>query len=200
MAGESAGAATRRHWHRAVRRDAAATPWERETALSPATASALGTLPETWVVLHDLRWPGRPFATIDHIAIGPAGVFVVDSQRWSGPVQLAGDQLRHGGRPRGREVLSAREAAAAVARRLTYLPPMWVTPVLCIVGSSVAGRAGKVAVCHPGNLADLLTSQPPVLSPEVVRAVADDLRSQLAKSSEPTPRRRSFRRWGRPSF
>lgn len=200
MAGEPAGAATRRHWHRGVRRDAAATPWERETALSPATASALRTLPDTWVVLDDLRWPGRPFAAIDHIAVGPSGAYVIDSQRWSEPVELVDGVLRHGGRARGREVLSAREAAAAVARRLTYLPPLWVTPVLCLVGSNVSGWADRVAVRHPGSLADLLTSQPPVLSPEVVRAVADDLRSQLAKSSEPTPRRRSLRRWGRPSI
>ena len=195
MAGESADAMARRPRRRATRPDRSAATWERGTAGEPATAHALESLDETWTVLHDVRWPGRPFATIDHLAIGPGGVLVITSESWTGPVWLTGDVLRHNGRPRGREVLSTREAAAAVSRRLTYVPPTWVTPVLCIVGSSVSGWAGKVAVCHQGNIADLLASRPPVLSPEVVRAVADDLHDQLATPLPPAPRRRSAWLW-----
>ena len=195
MAGESADAMARRLRERTTRLDRSAATWERGAAGGPATANALKAMDDAWVVLHDVRWPGRPFANIDHIAVGPGGVFVITSQSWSGPVWLTGEVLRHNGRPRGREVLSTREAAAAVARRLTYVPPTWVTPVLCIVGSNVSGWAGKVAVCHKGNIADLLTSRTPVLSPEVVRAVAEDLRSQLASPLPPAPRRRSAWLW-----
>lgn len=191
MAGQSADAMARRQRDKIARLERAAAMWERGAAGERATANALKALPaDDWVVLHDLRWPGRPFANIDHIAIGPGGVFVIDSKNWSGRVQLTGDVLRQNGRPRGREVLSSREAAAAVSRRLIYVPPDYVTPVLCIVGSDVGGRVGQVVVCHKTSIVDALTSRQPVLTPDMVRAVANDLRGQLqsaAPTARPTP-------------
>jgi hypothetical protein len=161
--------------------------------IARASANALKALPDSWVVLHDVRWPGRPFATIDHIAIGPAGVFVIGSIRWSGRIQLAGNVLRHNGRRREREVLSVREAAAAVSRRLGHMPPTWMTPVLCIVGSDVDGWAGSVAVCHKANLVQTLIARPDVLAPDVVRSVVNDLRLQLQASVPMSPARPSSR-------
>ncbi len=151
--------------------------------IARTTANALRALPESWVVLHDVRWPGRPFASIDHIAVGPGGVFVIGSKRWSGRVQLSGDVLRHNGRRREREVLSAREAAGAVWRRLPPLPTAWVTPVLCLAGRDVDGWAGTVAVCHKTSIVDLLTSHPTVLASEVIHSVVNDRRLQLRASA-----------------
>ena len=54
---------------------------ERQTAQSLAALRQHG-----WLVLHDLHWPGRPFANIDHIAVGPGGVVVIDSKNWSGRI------------------------------------------------------------------------------------------------------------------
>ena len=161
--------------------------------IARTSANALKALPDTWVVLHDVRWPGRPFASIDHVAIGPGGVFVISSIRWSGRIQLGGNVLRHNGRRREREVLSVREAAAAVARRLGHVPRTWMTPVLCIVGSDVAGWAGSVAVCHKTNLVQSLTSRPEVLAPDVVRSLVNDLRLQLQASVPTAPPRPSSR-------
>jgi hypothetical protein len=42
---------------------------------------------EPVALLHDRRWPGRR-ANIDHIAIGPAGVTVIDSKKLSGKVKV----------------------------------------------------------------------------------------------------------------
>lgn len=151
--------------------------------IARTTANALKALPESWVVLHDVRWPGRPFASIDHIAVGPSGVFVIDSKRWTGQVQLSGNVLRQNGQRREREVLSAGEAAGAVWRRLPHLPTAWVTPVLCIVSRDVDGWAGSVAVCHKTSIVDLLTSRPTVLAPEVIHSVVNDLRLQLRASA-----------------
>jgi hypothetical protein len=173
MAGGSVDALVRRQTERITR----------------TTANALKALPESWVVLHDVRWPGRPFASIDHIAVGPSGVFVIGSKRWTGQVQVAGDGLRHDGRRREREVLSAREAAAAVSRRLPHLPTAWVTPVLCMVSRDVDGWVGPVAVCHKSSIVELLTSLPTVLSPEVVHSVENDLRLQLRASALIAPSR-----------
>ncbi len=40
--------------------------------------------PDGWVVLHDRRrQPGSP-ANLDHILVGPAGIFVIDAKNWTG--------------------------------------------------------------------------------------------------------------------
>lgn len=171
MVGGPADARTRRQTQKLVR----------------TTASALKALPDSWVLLHDVRWPGRPFATLDHIAIGPSGVYVIDTEHWSGRVRLVDGVLHQDGRQRTREVLSATEATAAVCRRLPHLPADWATPVLCIVNSDVAGWAGSAAVCHRANLVEVLTSRPPVLTPEVVRSVARDLSLQLHSNTTAPP-------------
>ena len=102
MAGEFAGAIARRRRDKIARLQRSADLWGRGAAGEQATAKALATLPsDSWVVLHDVRWPGRPFANIDHVAIGPTGVFVIDSRSWSGSVQLDYGVLRQNGRPRG---------------------------------------------------------------------------------------------------
>jgi hypothetical protein len=41
------------------------------------------------VLMHDRRVPGRRWANIDHIAIGPTGVTVIDTKSSRGRVQLA---------------------------------------------------------------------------------------------------------------
>ncbi|MCA0252002.1 MAG: NERD domain-containing protein [Actinobacteria bacterium] len=56
------------------------------------TAKELSHLPDSWVVLHDVK-TGRG-GNIDHLAIGPGGVFVFDSKRWSGTVEVRGDEVR----------------------------------------------------------------------------------------------------------
>lgn len=68
----------------------------RAAALSePQTAAALAPLADQgWRILHDRRWPGSTTgANVDHLAIGPGGVFVLDSKHWSGAVQVRGGRL-----------------------------------------------------------------------------------------------------------
>ena len=46
-----------------------------------ATGRALAGLDGSeWTVLHDVRWPGRKKAKLEHVVIGPGGVFVVDTK------------------------------------------------------------------------------------------------------------------------
>jgi hypothetical protein len=44
------------------------------------------------VVFHDLAVPGSD-ANVDHLVIGPTGLFVIDSKRWTGHVQQGSDGL-----------------------------------------------------------------------------------------------------------
>ncbi|HET9420756.1 MAG TPA: nuclease-related domain-containing protein [Nocardioides sp.] len=188
MAGDSADAIARRQRSRIARLERSANLWERGAAGERATAKALTSLPsDSWVVLHDVRWPGRPFANLDHVAIGPSGVFVIDSKNWSGSVRLDGPVLRQDGRTRARELVSAREAAAAVARLLAVLPAAQVSSVLCFVGKDLTGWAGPVLVCNTSNIAHVLTSRRTVMTPELVRAVANELRARLQNDPAPRP-------------
>ena len=69
-----------------------------------------------WTVFHDVRWPGRKYANIDHVAVGPSGIFVIDSKNWSGMITIRDNVLRQSGRAREEAVVGAAEAALAVAR------------------------------------------------------------------------------------
>ena len=73
---------------------------------------------EGWQVLHDLHWPGRPFANIDHIVVGPGGVFVIDSKNWLGRIDVRDGVLRQNGYRRTEACDGAAQAAAAVAALL----------------------------------------------------------------------------------
>jgi hypothetical protein len=83
-----------------VRRAAELAAWRRGAAGERRTARLLGQLERHgWAVLHDLAVPGS-HANIDHLAIGPGGVFVIDSKLYTGRLHLAGDgSLWHGRYP-----------------------------------------------------------------------------------------------------
>ena len=55
--------------------------WRRGAVGEAATAVLLTRLPRRFVVLHDLRVPGSR-ANVDHLVIGPTGVWVVDSKSY----------------------------------------------------------------------------------------------------------------------
>jgi hypothetical protein len=77
-----------------------AVAWRRGAAGERRTARLLGPLERHgWVVLHDLAVPGSR-ANIDHLVIGPAGVFVIDSKQYRGRLRLdASGRLWHGRYP-----------------------------------------------------------------------------------------------------
>ena len=85
-----------------------AVAWRRGAAGERRTARLLDPLERHgWAVLHDLAVPGSR-ANIDHLVIGPGGVFVIDSKQYRG---------RHGARvPWGKVVTQGVPVVAA--RRL----------------------------------------------------------------------------------
>lgn len=113
--------------------------WQSGAFGEEATAKALRPLErEGWVVLHDL--PAER-GNVDHIVIGPPGVFLLDSKRLSGTVRIDGDGLatvdradddslsyRH---PGARHLLSlARETHSRVLASSRIR--LWVAPVMVI--------------------------------------------------------------------
>lgn len=152
-----------------------------------STARALAALPELdWRVFHDVHWPGRRYADIDHVVVGPGGVFVIDSKAWTGDLEVAAGVLRQNGHRRERHVLEAVDAAVAVAELLPRLDPRAVKPVLCFDREQpVFGWSHDVLVCSAANVATLLAAHPTILDDATHRETAETLAQSLRAATDP---------------
>ena len=75
-------------WGLRFRPSSDAIAWRRGAAGERRTARRLAQLERHgWAVLHDLAVPGSR-ANLDHLVIGPGGVFVIDSKQYRGRLQL----------------------------------------------------------------------------------------------------------------
>jgi hypothetical protein len=107
-AGTPGGSARREHERRRARREAKArerhphigslllrvqavprseTAWETGAEGEEALAAHLAKTCPDVLVLHDRRIPGRR-TNIDHLAVAPSGVFVIDAKRYKGKVEV----------------------------------------------------------------------------------------------------------------
>ncbi len=167
---------------------------ERAAGGLRATVGALDELGPAWTVLRDVDWPGRPQTGNDTVVIGPAGVFVIATETWTGAVRLASGVLQQNGQPRVQATATVAEAACAVGTLLATS----VTPVLCLAGRRVGGRAGDVVVCSTHGLVPMLESRPSALCAEEVQALVATARCRLAPAqvqpTTPAPRVRPERR------
>lgn len=147
------------------------------------------------VTLHDRRVPGRR-GNLDHVAVGPAGVFVVDAKqlhgarvsvrRATGLLVPGPARLRIAGRDRTAMVDAMAWQVAAVQRALATLsgnraepgprvvrvPP--VQPVLALVAGrwpATAGvvHLGDVCVVRPRHLARVVGRAGPLAPGDVLR-------------------------------
>jgi hypothetical protein len=156
-----------------------ARAWRRGAIGERRTARMLARLErDGWAVLHDLAIPGSR-ANLDHLVIGPGGVFVVDSKLYTGKLQVgAGGSLWHGRYPLA-PVLRAARFEADQAAQLLATPGIQVVPLVAVHGAQVPG--GKlvvegVPVVTARRLPALLRGLPATLGPERVAALADTAR------------------------
>lgn len=187
MAGESARESARRQLEKAERLQRSAALWERGADGEQATAAALDALPkDTWTVFHDIRWPGRKYANVDHVVVGPPGIFVVDSKNWTGSITITDNVLRQNGRSRETAVAGAAEAALAVAGLTPVVIPQHVQPVVCFVrDETLTGWARDVMVCSTANVVQMLATRPEVLPPHIVREACLQLDAMFRSATAP---------------
>ena len=185
MAGESAREHARRARQKSERLARYAESWEKGAEGELQTAAALSQLGPEWIRWHDLRWPGRRFANIDHVVIGPGGIFVVDSKSWSGVVAVRDNVLRQNGYRREAAVAGCADSALAVGELLPrYLDR--VHPVLCFSRDDhIDGWARDVMVCSTTTLVPMLVSRKPVLNTAEVTDVVTTLQARM--NSMPGP-------------
>jgi Nuclease-related domain len=94
-------------------------------------------------VLHDRRWPGTRSSNIDHIVIGPAGVFVIDAKKYQGRIELVDKgsffkpdwRLYVNGRNETKRVDSMHAQVEAVRGVLSQHTETPVFGVLCFIGA-----------------------------------------------------------------
>ena len=80
-------------WRLRFRPSEQARAWQRGAHGERQTARLLDRLGrDGYVVFHDLAMPGSP-ANVDHLVVGPSGVFVIDSKQWTGQVHQSADGL-----------------------------------------------------------------------------------------------------------
>ena len=155
-----------------------AVAWRRGAEGERRTARLLDPLERHgWAVLHDLAVPGSR-ANIDHLVIGPGGVFVIDSKHYRGRLQLDGSgQLWHGRYPLAPALHAVSFEADQAARVLTDSDV--VVPIMAVHGTQIS--QGKVVmdgvpVVAARRLPSMLRQLPAVLGPERVAVLADQAR------------------------
>jgi Nuclease-related domain len=123
-------------WRLRFRPSEQARTWQRGAHGERRTARLLDRLTrDGYVVFHDVAVPDSP-ANVDHLAIGPTGVFVIDSKQWTGSVQQGADGLAwHNHYRLDRTLETARWEAETVGRLLGTR----ATALLCIHGAHVQG-------------------------------------------------------------
>ena len=166
-------------WRLRFRPSPEASAWRRGAAGERRTARLLDPLArQGWAVLHDLAVPGSR-ANLDHLAIGPGGVFVIDSKQYRGRLQLdSSGRLWHGRHPLAPTLRAVSFEADQAAQALPD-PGVVVLPVVAVHGAQVPW--GKVVVegipvIAARRLPCMLRSLPAVLGPEQVAAVANQAR------------------------
>ena len=190
MAGESAREEARRARIKAERLARRAEMFERGAEGESATAGVLSMLPADWTVIHDVRWPSRRLANIDHVVVGPGGIFVIDSKNWSGEVTVKNGHLRQNRRSREKVVASCADAGLAIAE-LAGPHAGHVNPVLSFAtDQAMTGWCRDVMVCSTPTLLEMLLSRPMVLGPMEVRDASLRLDARLLAAAT-APQRRS---------
>lgn len=119
------------------------TAWKTGAEGERRVAEVLAAVPGVQV-LHDVGMPGTDNANIDHIAVGPAGVYVIDAKKYSGAIELRdlGRGLRTDHRlyvnnrdrtPLADGVLAQMAAVRGVLGPAFAEVPIW--GVLCFIGA-----------------------------------------------------------------
>jgi hypothetical protein len=172
-------AATAAGWGLRFRPSPDACAWRRGAVGERRTARLLGHLERHgWAVLHDLAVPGSQ-ANLDHLVIGPGGVFVIDSKQYHGRLQLdPTGRLWHGRYPLA-PTLRAVSFEADQAAQVLPDPGVAVVPIVAVQGAQVPwGKVvmNGVPVVPARRLPSMLRQLPAVLGPERVAWLADQAR------------------------
>ena len=129
-------------------------------------ASVLAGLPDTYHVFNDFIAGGDH---VDHVVVGPAGVFSVETKSWQGKVEVVERHvLVNGALPtRDPAAQTQREADSVKAKIKALGFDVTVVPVVCFASDTFAGDVGalgQVKVMNAGTFVVWLESLPECLA------------------------------------
>jgi hypothetical protein len=157
--------------------------WRRGANGERRTAHLLAPLERHgYRVFHDLAIPGSA-ANVDHLVVGPTGVFVIDSKRYQGHLHYAAGRLWHGQRPLDRTLDTLWWEATQVAETLGFGPDLHIYPVLCMHVARLPWMrellVDGIPVLAPSALRPALQVTRQALSPEQVELVAAQVQASF---------------------
>lgn len=137
-------------------------------------AGLLDALVDYGYVILDDRHVDSAHTAVDHLVVGPSGVFVVDRQMWTGQISASSDTIYVDGRRRTGATDSVVRASAAVEQALSHELKSLGTHVSAVIAVDGAtnrgfeGSIGKVALTTFRSVAKVIRSGQPTLGPETV--------------------------------
>ena len=150
-------------WRRGVRRVASFFVGARG---EERVANVLAALSSRYHVFHDFMTARGP---VDHVVVGPTGVFAVETKNWRGRIELQEGHVLVDGRLADRSPLQ-QAICEADAVEAALSAAGWtgnVTPVLCFASDTFvkdSAAAGSARLINAKSLPGWLGAQPETLS------------------------------------
>lgn len=150
-------------------------PWFQGALGEIAVGQILGRLGPEWTVLHAVP-VGAGASDIDHVLIGPAGVFTLNTKNHAGKTVWVADRAILIDGHKQHYLSRSRHEAARAAKRLSAAvgEPVPVTPVLVLIEPgklTFEQRPAGVAVVTDRELLRWLKRRRPVLAPERIALI-----------------------------
>ncbi len=155
---------------------------DRGAHAEEVVAERLSSLPEGYHAFHDLAFDGF---NIDHVVVGPGGIFVVETKSHREEVTARGDVLLLGGKQPAKNFLNQAWSQTYQLRDPLekHTSRKWkIKPVLCFTRAFVKVRepVKGIEVLNKKYLAAYLSRQPRILGTEEVDTVTGIIESHVS--------------------
>jgi hypothetical protein len=169
-------------WRLRFRPSTQARAWQRGAKGERHTARLLDRLGrDGYVSFHDLAMPNSP-ANLDHVVVGPSGVFVIDSKQWIGQVHQSSDGLIWHNHYRLDHTLTTIRWQVDTLGRLLGVA---VAPLVCVHGAHIqhGGLHAQGVAIVPATLLRSALGYDQVLSDADIERYAATVRMQLCPAT-----------------
>jgi hypothetical protein len=174
-----------------------ATSWRQGALAERRTGRRLAGLdPAAFHVLHDRMLPALPTTNLDHLVVGPTGVYAIASRRWTWRVRLWADHRRVWA---GRRSLTGFHATAArTAKTVAEVlgaeldRVVVVFPLVAVHGARLPRgglRHGGVVFQPVRRLSRLIDSRPVIFTAAEIAAIAAAAERAFAPMADEGPYR-----------